>query len=291
MQKLSSHPEIFIRVLWGLKGEPLMHAPVPSIFVYLLFTYAVGGYFISTLLWCVQHNFLWLDTLGSAFRLCHIYLERAQSLWASLHFLRNVVLMRTESLTVLCCERTHYCYKSILSQFPSGLLYPVNSLHFCSPVLEACDGTITFLAEGRNGWLSGSVLRPNGLLFNIVLSSSSLSNHHLKKYNLHYIHSVLSCRTNQCSSLTVWDGLSVLEIWGINCTQVHGEASKWRILSPWREMAGKIGACSHDTAALFQFRPPPPPFKNIAMNATSFMPDCGNQCKVTFHFGLTGGKP
>lgn len=118
--------------------------------------------------------------------------------------IRNVGLMRTESLSVLCWKRIHYCNKSILSQFPSGLLRPENSLRF----LLTCVGSRQRshrppLAGGRNGWLSDSVLRPNGPLFNIVLSSSSLSNHRLKKYNLHYIHSVLRCRTNQCSYLTV----------------------------------------------------------------------------------------
>lgn len=157
------------------------------------FAFAVSGFCVSR--FSLQHrpSSSLIGHSWSSFGTSRICLERPKFLWASLCFPPtphpvSVVLMRTESLSAPFHKRIHYCDKSILSQFPSGLLHPVNSLHFHSPVLEACDGVITFLVQGRNGWLSGSVLRPNGLLFNTVLSSSSLSNHRLKKYNLHYIH-------------------------------------------------------------------------------------------------------
>lgn len=160
----------------------------------------------------------------------------------------NVILMRTESLSALCCERLHYCLKTILSPFPSGLLHPVNSLHFCSPVLDACDSVIIFLSEGSSGWLSGLVLRSNGCLFNTVLSSPTHSNHHLKNH-LHYIHSALHYRTNQCA----FDRLRLFKCVGILKNQSHPGASQRISGFPPGETAGDIALCSHDSAASFQF--------------------------------------
>lgn len=126
--------------------------------------------------------------------------------------IHNIILMRTMSLSALCCKRMHYYHKSIFSQFPPGLLHPVNSLHSGSPVLDACGSVIILLSEGRSGCLSCSVLSSNGCLFNTVISSLTHSNHHLKNH-LHYIHSVLHCRTNQCTS----DSLRLCQwSWGIS---------------------------------------------------------------------------
>lgn len=198
--------------------------------------------------------------------------------------MHSVILMRTMSLSALHCKRMHYYHKSIFSQFPPGLLHPVNSLRSCSPVLDACDSVIILVSEGRSGRLSCSVLSSNGCLFNTVLSSPTHSNHHLKNH-LHYIPSVLHCRTNQCTS----DSLRLCECAGILGNQSHPGASEGISGFPQGETAGDTGPCSHDSAAPLQF-----PISNReqqALNLPCLSAEWRAQYKVTFHFVLTDGKP
>lgn len=137
---------------------------------------------------------------------------------------------RTMSLSALCCKRTH-CEESILSRFPSGLLHPANSSHFCSPALSACDSVTILLAEGRSGWRSRSVSGSNGCLFQTVLSAPTHSNH------LHYIHSGLRYRTNRCAP----DSRGLRKCVGILGNQWHPGASEGISGFPRGEAAGDIG--------------------------------------------------
>lgn len=77
----------------------------------------------------------------------------------------NVNLMRTTSFSAPCCKRTRYYHTSILSQFPSGLLHPVNSLSFCSPALAAHGSVTISSSEGRGGGLSSPVQVPRAAYF------------------------------------------------------------------------------------------------------------------------------
>lgn len=187
------------------------------------------------------------------------------------------------SLSALCCKGMHYYHKSIFSQFPPGSLHPVNSLRSCSPVLDACDSVI-LLWEGRSRRLSCSVLSSNGCLFNTVLSSPTHSNHHLKNH-LRYIHSVLRCRTNQCTS----DSQRLCECAEILRNQSHPGASEGISGFLQGETAADTGPCSHDSAAPLQF-----PISNTeqrALNLPCLNAEWRAQYKVTFHFVLTDGKP
>lgn len=168
-------------------------------------------------------------------------------------------------LSALRCKRKHYYHKGILSQFPPGLLHPVNSLCSCSPVFGACDSVIILLSEGRRRQLSCSVLSPNGCLFNTVLFSPTHSNHHLKNH-LHYIHSVLQCWTNQCTS----DSQSLCECEGILGNQSHPGASERIRGFPQGEMAG-------NRAPLFSWLSSSTPishFKYRTVSSKSSMPEC-----------------
>lgn len=77
----------------------------------------------------------------------------------------NVSLMRTASFSTPCCKRTRYYHTSILRQFPSGLLHPVNSLSFCSPALAAHGSFTVLSSEGRGGGLSSPVQVPRAAYF------------------------------------------------------------------------------------------------------------------------------
>lgn len=169
------------------------------------------------------------------------------------------------SLSALCCKRMHYCHKGILSQFPPVLLHPVNSLCSCSPVFGACDSVIILLSEGRSRQLGCSALSSNGCLFNTALFSPTHSNHHLKNH-LHYIHSVLHCWTNQCTS----DSQRLCECAGILRNQWHPGASE-------RIRGFPRGGTPGHRGPLFSWLSSSTPISHLkyrAASSKSSMPEC-----------------